>query len=153
MTEDLRARAKVPYGYRIADGRACVDAEEAAALRLFFRRYLEGETMSAAAREARLPCSQATLPHLFQRKEYAGTAFYPAIITEEYRQRLVAEWQGRKRQKARRTLPTHPAKGVRVYRDFRLVKARAYDGTDPAGCAAALYRRIRPKAPNRAAGK
>lgn len=141
---DLRARARVPYGYRIADGKAYVDAEEAESLRLYFRKYMEGASMSAAARAARLPCSQSMLGELFQRKEYAGTDFYPPIITEEYQRALIAERAGRKGKYAR-TNTVHPKKGVRIYSAFRLVKARAYDSSDPVDCAAALYQRIRPK--------
>lgn len=147
---DLRGRAKIPYGYEIVDGRAHVNAAEANALKLYFRRYLEGEPMSAAAKEAQLPCSQTTLPHLLKKKEYTGTDFYPPIITEEYQQRLVSEWEGRKGKAAVRSRPTHPEKGVKVYKEFRLVKARAYDSTDPVDCAAALYQRIRPKVKNTA---
>lgn len=142
---DLRSRAKVPYGYRIVDGEAYVNSEETARLQLYFRRYLEGESMSAAAKEAQLPCSQTTLPHLFQRKEYIGNEFYPPIITEEYQQKLIAEWEERKKRAVVRSLPTHKEKGVRIYKEFRLVKARNYDSSDPVDSAAALYQRIRPK--------
>lgn len=144
MMKDCRSRAKVPYGYRIEGGVAMIDPEEAGALKLYFQRYLEGLPMSQAAQEARLPCSATTLPHFFKRKEYLGTDFYPALITEEYQKRLITEYESRKGKQVR-VAPTHPEKGVRLYKDFRLARMRAYEYGNPVDCAAALYQQVRPK--------
>lgn len=144
MQEDLRSRARVPYGYRIVDGRALTDSREVTALKQYFRDYLDGLPMSQAAKEAQLPCSQTALRYLFYKKEYIGTDFYPPIITEEYQKKLIAEYESRKGKQVR-VAPTHPKKGVAIYKDFKLVRMRAYSLGDPVDCAAALYQRIRPK--------
>ena len=142
--KDLRRRARVPFGYRIEDGAAVIDPEEASALKLYFKRYLDGQSMSRAAREAQIPCSSTALPHFFKRKEYLGTDFYPALITEDYQRQLLAEYESRRRKQVRMA-PGYSEKGVRLYKEFRLARIRSYDSGDPVDCAAALYQRIRPK--------
>ncbi len=144
MTEDLRSRAKIPYGYQIVNGVATIQLQEAMALTVYFQRFLEGLPMSQSAKEAKLPCSATTLRHLFYRKEYIGTDFYPPIITEEYQKQLIAEYESRKGKQVR-VMPTHPKKGVRIYKAFVLKEPDATIPKDPAACAAALYQRIRPK--------
>lgn len=136
--------SKIPFGYEIIGGKAYVNAQEAAQLKTYFRKYLEGLSMSAAAQEARLPFSSTTYPHLFKRKEYLGTDYYPALITEEYQRQLIDEWERRK-EEAPRWSKKQPKKGVKIYTDFRLVRARSFEPEDPVDCAAALYQRIRPK--------
>ena len=94
--KDLRKRGGVPFGYRIENGKAVVNEEEAEKLREFFKLFLAGSSMAAAARDAGLSCHHTTLPFLFKRKAYVGTDFYPAIITTEYQEKLVSEWEKRK---------------------------------------------------------
>lgn len=135
--------SKIPFGYRIVGGKAEIDEREAYQLKLYFKNYLEGDSMSAAAKSAGLACSSSTYPHLLKRKEYTGTDYYPAIISPEYQKRLISEWEKRKGESPR--MPKkHIQKGVRIYTDFKIVRARGYDPEDPVDCAAALYQRIRP---------
>ena len=139
---DLRSRARVPYGYEIRDGKAFINEGEAEKLKTYFELYLHGMPMSAAATEAGLPCSATTLRNLLKRKEYTGTEFYPAIITAEMQERLIKEYEDRKG-KSNRTAPTHPEKGVRIYKDFKIVRTASLPD-DPLECAAVLYQQIRP---------
>ena len=146
-------RTRIPYGYDIIDGKAYINQEQAEQLKLYFRRYLEGLSMSAAAEEARLPCSATTFPHFFKRKEYIGTDYYPPIITAEYQKQLIDEWEKRKSENPRQSKPC-PKKGVRIYTDFRIAGTAGNEEDDPVTYAAVLYQRIRPKhtlqqAPNR----
>ena len=143
-SKDLRSRSRVPYGYRIEGGEALIDEREAGALRQYSDLFLSGLPMAQAAKEAQLPCSPTTLRNLLKKKEYIGTDYYPAIITEEYQKELIREYESRKGQQVR-IAPTHPEKGVRIYKDFQLAKMRTYIPNDPVDCAAALYQRIRPK--------
>ena len=80
---DGRSRARIPYGYRIVNGQAEIDHAERDILLGYFEAYLSGEPMSYAAEKVGLPFSPATYPHLFKRKEYLGTDFYPAIIAPD----------------------------------------------------------------------
>jgi hypothetical protein len=121
-----------------------IDEREAGALRQYFDLFLSGLPMAQAAKEAQLPCSPTTLRNLLKKKEYIGTDYYPAIITEEYQKELIREYEARKGQQVR-IAPTHPEKGVRIYKDFHLAKMRTYIPNDPVDCAAALYQRIRPR--------
>ena len=120
---------RIPFGYDIIDGRAVVNEEKIEQLMLYFTRFLDGLSMADAARVARLPVSSSTYPKLLQRKEYCGTEYYPAVITEDYQQKLVAEWQRRKKEHPRRR--RKPAdKGVRVYTKFRLAQSATATATD-----------------------
>lgn len=135
---------KIPFGYEVIGGKAFINEKEAEQLLLYYRRFLDGETMNAAAREARLPCSQTTYCTLLSKKVYLGTDYYPPIISKEYQDQLIAEYKKRRAQ-ASKPPKKRPVKGVKVYTDFRLVRPRAYAPDDPVDCAAALYQRIRPK--------
>ena len=130
---DLRSRARIPYGYRVADGKAVIHPEEASALRRYFREYLSGAPMTQAARAAGLPHAPASLPNLFRRKEYIGTDYYPPLISPAYQQALIREWEKRR---VKRPKKTGARKAVRIFTDFRLDR--------PEGPAAELYARIRP---------
>lgn len=142
--DDLRSRARVPYGYRIENGKAVIDSGEATALRHYFRAYLDGLSMAKAAEQAELPCSASTLKYLLFKKEYTGTDFYPQIITEEYQKRLAEEYEIRKTRSVR-VAPKIPKKGVKIFSEFKLAEARLYNSGDPADCAAAFYGRIIPR--------
>ena len=96
---DRRRYGRVPFGYDIVDGAAVINEADAGRLRLFFRVFMSGESMAEAARQAGLQCSATTYPHLFKRKEYRGTDYYPAIITGDYQRGLIAEWERRRGEK------------------------------------------------------
>ena len=135
--------ARVPFGYEIVDGKAQVNAEAAERLKLFFSEFLSGASMAEAARKARLQCSTTTYPHLFKRKEYSGTDYYPAVISSDYQEKLIAEWERRRGQKPIRLKERIP-KGVRIYTDFRIVK-KGTDSDDLVEQMNVLYQRIRPR--------
>ena len=146
---DWRKRHRIPFGYRIVDGKAQIDPVESMQLKKYFDLYLDGSSMADAATEAGLQCSATTFRNLLKRKEYAGTDYYPAIITSEYQKKLVTEWVKRKgespRQHKERIL-----KGVRIYTDFRMVK-KGTDSDDLVEQMNVLYQRIRPKFTKKAA--
>ena len=136
--------ARIPFGYEIIGGKAYVNKTEAEQLRMFFRRYLAGMSMNAAAREAGLPLSPSTYPHLFKRKEYTGTDYYPPIITAKYQKELTDEWERRKRERPRQYKP-HSPKGVRIFTDFKLVHVKDPESEDPVDYVEGFYRNIHPK--------
>jgi len=142
--KDLRKNAKIPYGYRIMDGKAVIDNEEADKLRTYFSLYMSGLNMAKAAREAGIECSPTTLRNLLKRKEYAGTSYYPAIIDAGYQERLAAEWEKRKGLNPRSD-KKRVKKGVIIYMDFRLSDDHTASDIDPASYISSLYQRIRPR--------
>lgn len=140
---------RIPYGYHIADGKAAVYEEEAVRLRQFFTLYLEGETMAAAARAAGLPMSPPAWARLFSKKAYAGTDFYPPIITGEYQEKLMARRREQKEENIRRGIGNRKPPGrVRIYTQFffdtPVDTGSMEKAMEPAVYAAALYRRIVP---------
>ena len=141
---DRRQFARVPFGYDIVDGAAVINEAAAGQLKVFFQVFMRGESMAEAARQARLQCSTTTYPHLFKRKEYCGTDYYPAIITSDYQQELIAEWEKRKGESPRQP-KQRPRKGVPLYMDFKLTSQHASRSDAPEDVAAAFYRRIRPR--------
>lgn len=116
---DFRARARIPFGYRIVDGKAQIDPAESFKLKKYFSLYLEGFSMAEAAHEAGLQCSATTFRNLLKRKEYSGTDYYPAIITPEYQEQLTSEWERRKGESPRK-MKEYVPKGVRIYTQFRM---------------------------------
>ena len=91
MDKDLRSRSRVPYGYKIEDGRAVIDPLEAGVLKNFFARFMEGDSMALAAKASGFPCAPTTRRHYFYKKEFIGTDYYPAIISEDYQKQLIEE--------------------------------------------------------------
>lgn len=144
----METRQKVPYGYRIIDGRAMVDHDEAIKLKKFFSLYLEGASMAEAGRLAELPVSTATYPHLLVKKEYAGTDFYPAIITEACHERLVQERTRQREANCARGIGDgkRARKKVTIYRKFCWASGdgSSMESASPAQFAAELYSRIAP---------
>ena len=140
--KDLRKRGGVPFGYRIENGKAVVNEDEAEKLREFFKLFLAGSSMAAAARDAGLSCHHTTLPFLMKRKAYIGTDFYPAIITTDFQQKLVFEWKKRKVE-GPRTPNVRAVRFVKINTEFD-APASEPPHTTPESYIMALYEQIRP---------
>ena len=69
-----------PFGYRIENGIAIIDKPAAAKLRLLYKNYLSGMSLSKAAAEAGIPTYHGTAKRLMETVHYLGDSFYPAII-------------------------------------------------------------------------
>lgn len=144
---------RIPFGYDIIDGKAVINERKMQQLKLYFKNYLDGQSMADAARVAHLPVSSSTYPNLFKRKEYCGTDYYPAVITKEYQKQLVTEWQRRKDEHPRRRRK-QADKGVRVYTHFRMASTTTNPSNNlpeqdlteqnPTERMAVFYQRIRP---------
>ena len=87
----------IPYGYRIENGRAIPDPDEARRVRAFFEDYLNGASQQEAARQNGIHRAQATLGKMLRDKKYTGDGFYPPIIPRETFDRVQEE---RKRREA-----------------------------------------------------
>lgn len=73
-------RGHMPFGYRIENGRAVVNAEEAEMIRKVYAGYLSGRGYSNAAKKAGIPLTHSSVKRMLQNKHYLGDEFYPAII-------------------------------------------------------------------------
>ena len=141
---DLRKKARVPYEYRIIGGRAMANQEEALRLTQYFQYFLEGFSMTEAAKKAGLVCSAPTLPQFFFRKEYCGTDYYPALITNEYQKMLQEEW-AKRRERRGYVRREKERKSVRVYTQFYLAKQREEKPKSAAEYLSLLYQDICPR--------
>lgn len=88
--------AYIPYGYKVIDGKAVIDPVEQERLMTFFRLYLEGCPLRDCQRESGLPRSYQGAELLISKRQYLGTDFYPAMISEELFDSLQKELQRRK---------------------------------------------------------
>jgi len=72
-----------PYGYRIENGCAVINEDEAAKIRNLYENYLTGMAQSKAAIEAGIEVYHSSAKRLMQNRHYLGDDFYPAIIDQE----------------------------------------------------------------------
>ena len=80
-----------PFGYRIENGIAIIDKPAAAKLRLLYKNYLSGMSLSKAAAEAGIPTYHGTAKRLMETVHYLGDSFYPAIIDKDTYQKAQEE--------------------------------------------------------------
>lgn len=73
----------IPYGYKIENGLAVVDEEEAAVVRRFFDYYISGLALMAAAGKAGLKLYHGSAGRMLRNVKYLGDDYYPAIIDQE----------------------------------------------------------------------
>lgn len=70
----------IPYGYRIENGKALIDAEKANKVKKLFLGYLRGLSLLTAAKEAGIDTYHGTAGKMLRNKRYLGDDYYPAII-------------------------------------------------------------------------
>jgi len=73
----------IPYGYKIENGIAVIDEEQAEKVRLLFSGYLSGLALIPAAEAAGLTILHSGAKRMLQNKHYIGDDFYPAIIDSD----------------------------------------------------------------------
>ena len=66
-----------PFGYRIENGIAIIDEPATAKLRLLYKNYLSGMSLSKAAAKAGIPTYHGTAKRLMGTVHYLGDSFYP----------------------------------------------------------------------------
>ena len=69
-----------PYGYRIENGAAVINDQEAECVRRIFDNYISGMSLREAASAAGHPLVHSTVKRMLTKKYYCGDDFYPAII-------------------------------------------------------------------------
>ena len=75
--------AHIPYGYRIEDGKAVVDEVQAEQVRTFFKEYISGKALKAAAEKVGLKIFHGSAGRMLRNTHYLGDDYYPAIIDKE----------------------------------------------------------------------
>lgn len=71
------------YGYKIINGKAVIDEQEAGVIVNIFNGYVSGLSMKAAAENAGAPMPHSTVKRILMQDAYIGTDYYPAIISRE----------------------------------------------------------------------
>lgn len=72
-----------PYGYRIVDGKAVIDEEEAGNVQAIFAEYLNGTALMVAAAKVDLKMYHGSVGRILRNRHYLGDDFYPGIIDQE----------------------------------------------------------------------
>lgn len=71
------------YGYKIINGKAVIDEQEAGVIVNIFNGYVSGLSMKAAAENAGVSMQHSTVKRILMQNIYIGTDYYPAIISRE----------------------------------------------------------------------
>lgn len=83
------------YGYRIKNGKACIDKEKAVKVQKLFDGYISGKALRAAALGAGIDTYHGSAGRMLKNRKYMGTEYYPAIIDEETFQKAQIERENR----------------------------------------------------------
>ena len=108
-----------PYGYRIENGWAVINEDEAAKIRNLYENYLAGMAQSKAAIEAGIEVYHSSAKRLMQNRHYLGDDFYPAIIDEGTFNKTQEEIMRRAEALGRTGRKTKPRE-LKPFRRFRL---------------------------------
>lgn len=84
-----------PYGYRIENGKAVVDEEQAAQIRKMYEGYLGGLALMEAAKTAGIKLYHGSAKRMMQNRHYLGDAYYPSIIDSDTFDAALLEQQKR----------------------------------------------------------
>ena len=122
------------YGYKIVNGDAVVDEQEAAVVISIFNGYLSGMSLRDAAANAGRPMVHSMVKRMIRNVCYVGDDFYPAIISRQTFARANAELIRRsEKHGSKKRLQAPP-----VYTEFEIsVPEKHYD--DPIQQAEYLY--------------
>ena len=74
---------RLPYGYRMVRGKIEVDDDQAARLRVFFLRYLNGTSIEQARLAAGIDLHSKTCRSMLLNHAYLGTTRLPPILEPE----------------------------------------------------------------------
>ncbi len=72
-----------PFGYKIENGRAVVDEAATGQIRQIFQFYLEGDSLTTAAKKAGIISFHGGVSRMLKNTHYLGDEYYPAIIDKE----------------------------------------------------------------------
>ena len=137
-------RPRIPYGYRMKDGRPEPEEEEYRKLKLLYRSYLEGLSLKECLKTAGVDRSVGWLRSIFDNEIYLGNENYPRLIEEELWLRAKMEAEERSLRAAGKRERELLQKPVPVEKAFIFAgRTEADTGETPAEAAARMYRGIR----------
>lgn len=87
--------AHIPYGYRIERGRASPEPGQAEKLNAFIGAYLKGLSVKEAKKASGIELSVRSIMDYLRAGTYAGTEYYPAIVPEGTKERILEELERR----------------------------------------------------------
>ena len=71
------------FGYKMENGNAIIQEQEAEMIRRIFQNYLSGMSLKNSAMAAEMPIAHSTVKRILRQKCYIGDDFYPAIVDAE----------------------------------------------------------------------
>ena len=95
------------YGYRVVNGKAVIQEDEARQLQEMARLYLSGLSFVDAAKAVGLNKYHGTVRNILKNKKYLGTDFYPAILDQEIFDAVETERRRREEKSGRTHIKTH----------------------------------------------
>ena len=81
--KDVKNMGHTPFGYKIKNGIAVIDEEEANQLREIYSLYLSGLSFNAIARKLEIKIFHTGIKRMLLNKKYLGDDYYPPIIDKE----------------------------------------------------------------------
>ncbi len=72
-----------PFGYKIVNGKAEIDEEQALQLNVIYQAYIGGASLTKAAATVGIVSTHASIGRMLRNKKYLGTDYYPAIIDKK----------------------------------------------------------------------
>ena len=83
------------YGYKIKNGKAYIDKENAAKVQNLFAGYIGGLALRTAALAAGINTFHGSAGRMLKNKKYMGTDFYPAVIDKQTFEKAQEERENR----------------------------------------------------------
>ena len=133
-----------PFGYRIENGIAVVDKENARKTRKLYASYLSGLSLAGAAKEAGIEIYHCSAKRIMRNRHYLGDDFYPAIIDADTFQKAEEELESRAEKLGRKNRRQKAAQQILPTRFS--VKPAEKHFNDPVLQAEYLYGRIESEA-------
>lgn len=128
------------YGYKIINGKAVIDEQEASVIVNIFNGYVSGLSMKAAAENAGVSMQHSTVKRILMQDIYIGTDYYPAIISRE----TFAKANGRRIHRANQHSHEKRYTAPPIHKVFDLAEAET-QFNDPVQQAEYIYRLIEVK--------
>lgn len=129
------------YGYKIINGKAVIDEQEAGIIVNIFNGYISGLSMKAAAENAGVSMQHSAVKRILMQDIYIGTDYYPAIISRE----TFAKANGRRIHRANQHSHEKRYTAPLIHKVFDLAEAETHFD-DPAEQAEYIYSLIEVKA-------